>query len=355
MTPDVRHARTAFLWVGVVVPLAIVAVSAIVITLWLPEIPDPAAVHWSESGPDGFGPGWTHLVLLGVIAVLIAAFAVLAWFAHRLPEKGRSARASGAGTPQWSVTARFLGAVNLGLAALISLVSLAGVGSQRGLADAADAPGIGYAVLGGLLLLVVGSLAGWFLQPRTPEPPAPRTEPAAPLDGSGSERVMWVGTASIARSGRGVFGATLLVVAALAAIMAATGSGGTMAVVITLAAGAVVLLALVTTFAFRVRIGPAGLRVRSLAGWPRIDIAAADIASTRVIDVDPFAEFGGWGVRYALDGRYGVVLRRGAAVEVTRTSGRRFVVTVDDAETAAAALATAAQRATSATKTAPGS
>jgi hypothetical protein len=340
MTADVRRARTAFLWVGVIVPLAIVLVSALVIALWLPEIPEPAAVHWGENGPDGFGPGWTHLLLLGDIALLIVVFAFLAWFAHRVPEKGRPSPAGSQAAPQWSVTARLLGAVNLGLAALISLVTLVAVGSQRGLADAADAPDIGYAVLGGMLLLVVGSLIGWFLQPKPPVAPTDAADAATPLSASDSERVVWIGTATISRTGLSVFGGALLVIGALAAVLLATGGGGAPAALITIAGGAVVAVALLTTFAFRVRIGPAGLRVRSLVGWPRIEIPAADIASVRRIEVNPFAEFGGWGVRYALDGRYGVVLRRGEAIEVTRTGGRRFVVTIDDAETAAAALAT---------------
>ncbi len=94
------------------------------------------------------------------------------------------------------------------------------------------------------------------------------------------------------------------------------------------------------TFAFRVRIG-ARRTARAVAGGlaRRSRSRPADIASVRAIDVDPFAEFGGWGLRYGLDGRYGVVLRRGEALEVTRVGGRRFVVTVDDAQTAAAALA----------------
>jgi len=77
-------------------------------------------------------------------------------------------------------------------------------------------------------------------------------------------------------------------------------------------------------------------------GWPRIEIPAAEIASVRAVRVDPFAEFGGWGYRFGVDGRRGVVLRAGDALEVARTNGRVFVVTVDDAATAASVLALAA-------------
>ena len=49
-------------------------------------------------------------------------------------------------------------------------------------------------------------------------------------------------------------------------------------------------------------------------------------------------EFGGWGLRLSVEGRFGVVLRQGEAIEVTRANGRRFLVTVDDAATGAALL-----------------
>lgn len=344
MTADVRRARTAFLWVGVILPLTILAVSAIIVALWLPEIPEPAAIHWGEDGVDGFGPGWTYLVILGVIAAMVIGLALLAWFAHRLPQNGQPVPAADAERPQWSITARFLGAMNLGMVALIALITLVGVGSQRGLADAADTPDIGIEVLLGFLLMAAGAVIGWFLQPSTPLPPSDRADgPVAPLQTSADERLVWIGTAAIARSGLAVLGGSVLLACSLAAIMIATGAGGMMTAIIMLASCAILIAALVTTFAFRVRIGPAGLLVRSLAGWPRIAIPAAEVVSVREIVVDPFAEFGGWGLRYGLDGRYGVVLRRGAALEVARVGGRRFVVTVDDAHTAAAALAAVTQ------------
>ena len=56
------------------------------------------------------------------------------------------------------------------------------------------------------------------------------------------------------------------------------------------------------------------------------------------------AEFGGWGYRVGRGGRVGVVLRTGEALQVQRTGGRAFVVTVDDAATGAALLNTLAAR-----------
>ena len=108
---------------------------------------------------------------------------------------------------------------------------------------------------------------------------------------------------------------------------------------------ALILVILVASgLSFRVRASAAGLRVRSAAGWPRLEIPATEIASTRAVQVNPFAEFGGWGYRFGTDGRRGFVLRTGEALEVTRPDGRVFVVTVDDAATAASVLASAASR-----------
>ncbi|OMQ13877.1 hypothetical protein A7K94_0220525 [Modestobacter sp. VKM Ac-2676] len=70
----------------------------------------------------------------------------------------------------------------------------------------------------------------------------------------------------------------------------------------------------------------------------------AEVAEAGVTDVRPFRTFGGWGYRVGRDGRAGVVLRAGAALEVVRGNGRRFVVTVPGAAQAAALLNTLATR-----------
>ena len=61
--------------------------------------------------------------------------------------------------------------------------------------------------------------------------------------------------------------------------------------------------------------------------------------------VDPAAEFGGWGFRLGLDGRFGIVLHAGEAIQVERRHGRPLVVTVDDAQTGAGLLAALVARA----------
>ena len=50
------------------------------------------------------------------------------------------------------------------------------------------------------------------------------------------------------------------------------------------------------------------------------------------------AEFGGFGWRIGLDGRTGIVLRTGPAIEVERRDKRPLVVTVDGADVGVATL-----------------
>lgn len=130
MTPEIRRARTAFWWVGVIVPLALLVLASIVVLSWLPDVPDPAAIHWGLDGADGFGPRWAPLALLmGVGGGTVILFAFIALFSHRLPQRGAAAPVPQA---QWSATARLLGAVNLGTAGMMSLLAIASTAAQRG-------------------------------------------------------------------------------------------------------------------------------------------------------------------------------------------------------------------------------
>ena len=127
----------------------------------------------------------------------------------------------------------------------------------------------------------------------------------------------------------------LLALVALAAYMLGTGVAGGWVVAVGVI---VVAFALAATTAFRVRVTPDGLAARALLGWPRIMIPLAEIESVRAVDISPFGEFGGWGWRIAVDGRTGIVMRRGPAIEVARHDRRPFLITIDGAAEAAALL-----------------
>lgn len=336
MTPDIRRARTAFWWVGVIIPLALLTLAGLIVVAWLPDVPDPSAIHWGPGGVDGFGPSWTPLAILaGLGGGIVLLFALIALFSHRLPQRGGASP-----QPQWSATARLLGAASLGTAGMMAMLTVAMTAVQRGLDDAVDAADITPWVPLFLLAMAALAVAGWFLQPAVPASSAEATAPASPLPLADHERAVWMKTVTVARAGQVVLGIGVFTVVAMSVILLARGvAAGWITATL-----ALVLVALVATgLSFRVRASAAGLRVRSSAGWPRLEIPAASISSVRAITVDPFAEFGGWGYRIGTDGRRGFVLRAGDALEVTRTDGRIFVITVDDAATAASVLAAAAR------------
>ncbi|MFB7251961.1 DUF1648 domain-containing protein [Microbacterium sp. NPDC056234] len=330
-----RRSRIAFLWVGVIAPLAILAFSAMVLLAWMPDLPDPMAIHWGADGVNGYGPKSSYIPLtLGIGAAIVLFDAALALFAHRLPQSSAEPTIG-----PWSATSRFLGAINLGIAALMSLLSISGAAMQRGLSDAADTPDItGWMILG-LLLLGGFTVLGWFLQPKHPRSAVQHGAPASGITLAASERAAWFGTVAMNRVGAVViFGLLAVYLAVTAFAVARAPYDGWSAASILLVMSVVVLIAIGCGIAFRVRVNAGGLRVRSFLGWPDTRIPTGDIAKIEVIRIDPLAEFGGWGWRIGTDGRRGVVLRAGEALQVTRASGSTFVVTIDGAEQAAALL-----------------
>lgn len=131
-----------------------------------------------------------------------------------------------------------------------------------------------------------------------------------------------------------------IVVSAAAAVVTVWATSGRAWPIVFLPVLLGVLLAL--SGGWRVSAGPAGLTVRGIYGLPVFRVKAADIAGVVAIGVVPLRDFGGWGIRGAVgrDGhwRTGIVVRAGDAIQVTRRSGKQFVVTVDDAARGAAVL-----------------
>ncbi|MEV4871776.1 hypothetical protein [Streptomyces syringium] len=81
----------------------------------------------------------------------------------------------------------------------------------------------------------------------------------------------------------------------------------------------------------------------TLVPWPRLNVPLERIAEAGHRPVAPLRDFGGWGYR-ARPGASGIVLRSGDALSARLTTGSEFVVTVDDAATAAALLNALAER-----------
>lgn len=318
------------LWiVAVAVPLLVGAAAVAMQLAWLPQLPDPIAMHWGPDGPDGYGPAWSAPALTAALSLGLTALFAAFLATAREPAPTTSHKILAVVS---SVTAVFLGAT-----------VTASVAVQRGLSDARDAASID-AIMGVALVsaVFVGVLA-WVALPKSVSVHADAT-PAGALLLAPGERTVWIASTRIAT------GAIVAILSAIGVSLAAT------VFAITATAGAVWPLAVVpvllvaaatVTTAWRVRVGPDGLVVRSLPfRWPRVRIRTTEIASVSAPHIEPLAEFGGWGWRWSPARGFGVVARSGSAIEVLRRDGRRFVVTVDDAETGAALLAAYAASAT---------
>ena len=328
LSTDVRRARRTYAVVAVVVPLLLTVVAVALMLLWLPEMPVTIAVHWNANGAaDGFGPAWlTPLLTAGLGLLLAAVFGGIGLAASRGGE--------------WASTMRFLGALALATTVFALVLLTCSFGAQRGLSDADESPAIGIALLVGLGCAIVGGIAAWFAQPSIAAADHASSE-VVPLRLEPGRNAVWLRTTTMAPP------AMIAVIAAVSLITAlAVGFALIGVAVWMLMAGVAVLLATLaaTTFVFRVRVSEQGLRVASSVGVPRWTIPLADIAGVDVVEVHPMSQFGGWGIRIGVDGRLGVVLHSGPAIQVTRVDGRRFAVTVDDAPTGASLLAALRER-----------
>jgi len=314
--------------VAVALPLLIGLTAVLVQVAWAPQLPDPIAIHWGLDGADGFAPAWASIVLTGGLTLgLVGLFAAILGLA-----RGQAPTA----------THKLLAVSSLVVSILLGGTITASVAVQRGLDDASDAPDITPWLIGSLVVaLAVGALA-WFLLPKAVSPTT-EFSPAEPLPLAPGERSVWIAETRL--SGGAVAIILLAVGLAVAAtIFAVAVSDGLLWPLLALPVLLVVMCA--AGIAWRVRVDAGGITVRSQPfGWPRTRIAASDIASVDTSHVEPLAEFGGWGWRWAPGRNFGVITRSGEAIEVTRRDGRRFTVTVDDAATGAALLAAYARAA----------
>ncbi|GEL23805.1 hypothetical protein PSU4_27590 [Pseudonocardia sulfidoxydans NBRC 16205] len=254
-----------------------------------------------------------------LVATIVALGVVLAFVFGAMGARPTAARVSSFDT------ARFFGAVSWATAGLLGGVLYEATAANVDVASAAEAHLTADRLLIAVGVAVVAGVVGYLVTPSAP--PAPEEPPGAPVPIGATERVSW--SRRIESRMSLALGAVVLVGGLVLGWLAGWLPGALLIVV-----GLAVLLlgssALVT-------VDRRGLVVALGAlGWPRLRVPVDDIASVTAGDVSP-AQFGGWGYRLTPGGS-GVVLRSGPAVIVTRRSGRRFTVTVDDARTAAGLL-----------------
>ncbi|WP_242089251.1 DUF1648 domain-containing protein [Microbacterium lacticum] len=323
MTARTPNAVRRFTIVAVVIPIVLVVLAVVVQLIALPSLPDPIAVHWGFDGqPDGFAPAWASILLTAVVGLGVPLLiAVSGLSGLRRGDRG--------------ATYRLLGATASAMAALMAVLSTGTVLGQVGLGSAQDAPSIALPVLVALAAAIVAGVAGWMLQPH--QPYRPTLVAGKDVHLAAGERAVWLQRVQLARGGAITLGVALVLLLAMTLVTGFAGApAGVLA--ITIAVTLVLALLVATTVAFHVRVDETGLTVNSVVGIPRVHVPLSDIDRVEAVQVNPMGEFGGWGLRWAPGGGFGVVLRSGPGIRVRRTGGKVFTVTVDDAATGAALL-----------------
>ncbi|RKQ89197.1 uncharacterized protein DUF1648 [Mycolicibacterium mucogenicum 261Sha1.1M5] len=337
--PDLPRARMAARIVGLIIPVGLVIVGVIVTLVWLPRLPNPVAVHWSGAGvADGFGSPMLGLFLFPVAGLTMAAL----YFLQRAPHWVTGQRPGG---DIWGPINRLTPAIALGGAVVIFSLNMVTTAIQLDLPDARQLePNLAVTIVPAVAGLAAAVL-GYFAQPRLRVSATAEADTGEPLELAPAERVAWVGTIGVSRTYLWIMGASLVVLVACLILVASIRPAEPVGISIVGASLLVVVVLTVTCMRFNVRIDERGLEARSFVGWPVMRVPAEQVVTVEVGDIHPFGEFGGWGWRLSVDGKIGIVMRTGEGIRVTRRTGRPLVVTIDDAESAAAALATAAQQA----------
>jgi hypothetical protein len=293
--------------------LACVAIVAVAIGPWLlgwSSLPDPMASHWDVHGhANGHLAPMTLLLALGGVATLLAVCAAVS---IRHDSKLPGSVTAGPGLA-------FVGGV-LAVTSLGSVVANHNAASWETahLSPAWIVLAVAFAaVTASATALAQTSAAG------VARNTADRTVTVGP-----TERIAWVGRAS-ARWLLGLAAAVVVV-------------GVVQAIILSPLTGAIVVVAGVAVASFSsllVIASPHGVRVRGVLGWPRVTLPLDRIGSAEAIEVQPM-QWGGWGYRGSLRlfRRAAWIVRRGGGLKLNLRDGKIFIVTVDDADEAAAVL-----------------
>ncbi|XIE79173.1 hypothetical protein AB6O49_16255 [Streptomyces sp. SBR177] len=304
------------------------AAHLLLLVLWHDRLPDPLATHFSAAD-GGRADGFTSLAGYAALSsgLLLALGAGWTVFVRRSVLWGA-----------WA-TAGFTG----GLLDLLLRDNL----------DAADAAEVRTPLAVFTVAAALGALAGlagWALTRFTrlvpPEPVAPAAPARTPHLELGAHEVAGWSRAATSTPGT-VLGAAFVVAGAGALFPALLVTPWPYALIA--AIGLVVGVSGLALSRVRVTVDRRGLTVTpGPLTRPRVRVPLDEVASATVREVRAVAEFGGWGYR-TRPGRSALLLRSGEALSVRRANGFEFLVSVDDAETAAALLNTLAARHTAGT------
>lgn len=317
-----RRPLLPFLITAAALPLIVYTAGVVLIVTWFPDLPDTIAIHWGVTGEaDGWAPKLSAVLMLAGLGLgMSLLFGGMIFAAARSRQQ----------------PLRFLAAISLFSAIFLTVLIVWSVSVQRHGSD--EFPFFP----GGVIALVLGIAAAVLAYAVLPkvEVAGHVDTPADPIPLGADERAVWVRSVYAPVGFLGLFLVLVVVIGVvMSTAVANLGANAWPFGVV----GALLLAVLIGSMWARVRVDAAGLHVRSGLGVPRFFVHIDAVQSASAVHVTPVGDFGGWGFRWAA-GRFGVVLRAGDAIEVVRTNGKKFVVTVDDAGTAASLLMAYAQR-----------
>lgn len=295
-----------------------VAVLTAVLVVLVPDLPDPVATHFGGDGTaDGFSPLATLWpTVLGIPTVVAMIVAAVTWTRGRRPPEGL----------RWAT------GMPVGVVWGVGGVIVATLLSQRGLADATTATIEPVMIVAALALAAVVTVAVARLVDLQDAPSTSAEAPAGALraDLPAGTTALWRGQTPTGQAALLVALGLLVVVATVIGMLAGWWVGAlVLAAVVPLAASS----------RFRVTLGPGGLKVAGpLGGWPGLSVPLDTVTGASTTTIRPL-EFGGWGIRMQPGGATtAVVTRAGPALRLDRTDGSAVVVSLDEADEAAAVV-----------------
>ncbi|MFF2405698.1 DUF1648 domain-containing protein [Streptomyces sp. NPDC058092] len=305
--------------------LALVA-DLVLLAVFRDRLPERLASHFQADGRANghMGQAWyavANVLLFAVTGVLWALTVVRGKF------YGRAYR--------WLIAGGYAFAGFLGwIMAAVLLANVDAGDGAKGEAQGASFPmwqlavALGVAVLAAGLGLVLAALG-----------PVPEQPAATGQAGDGARISLGDGeVAGWARSAGGWWRPLIALVLVAGGVVLLFGSGWVVAL------PPLILGVLLAVFARPyVVVDRRGITISGMLPWPRLRVPLDRIETATSRDINPLAEYGGWGYRIR-PGRSGLMIRSGEGIVATLAGGRVFAVTVDDSATGAALLNTLIDR-----------
>ncbi|MFH5208829.1 DUF1648 domain-containing protein [Antrihabitans spumae] len=302
---------------GIIVPILAAAVGIAVTALLKSRLPDQIATHWTAAKPDSFSEPMTFAWVFALVIVLVGGgCCAVAALAQALLLMRRAML--------------LLGLTIVGLLFTLQITILVIQLDRDSVTDVRlPWPVISLGVLAGILFGSTGAamLRDFRVRIRAEEPPPP-TLPRGVLASIED-------TVGFSRIGSVVVATSVVAVAAIGCLFV----DATWPLVATVP----VVLVLLALMRFEVIVDSTGVRVRNF-GLTSIDISIDEITGAKSIHVNPFKDYGGWGLRAKGRGRYGIVTTTGPAVEIGAASGLMLTITTQHADAMAGAINSFADR-----------